>query len=202
MLGRRIDYSKWRKPPAGDILASYATFGLATKVFPAAPTNWYIMLYLYQPFALSRVAQLEKHNNDHGICSLAIELLSFPLPSSVPERMSSNGSSAAPSVTSGSQSGGSSSLYRDENANGQHDAWKSATESTLAKCSPDQKLILSQIKTPEAARAALMTVELQQRSRRSQTVLGKIRRVLDAVKVFEDAMRIYSNAGMTELCLL
>ena len=116
--------------------------------------------------------------------------------------MSSNGISAQPSAASECQYGGSSSLSGDENADSQQDAWRSATESTLAKCSPDQKAILSQIRTSEAARAALLTVELQQRSRRSQMALGKIRRVLDAVKIFEDAMRVYSNAGLTELCLV
>lgn len=116
--------------------------------------------------------------------------------------MSSNETIAGPSVRTVLQPYDSSLLYCGESLDGHYDAWKIATESTLSKCSPEQKLILDQIKSPEAARAALLTVESQQRSRRSSMVMNKVQRVLDAVKIFENAMKIYSNVGVIDLCLL
>jgi len=116
--------------------------------------------------------------------------------------MASNETIAGPSVRTVPQLHDSSLLYCGESLGEHYDAWKTATESTLAKCTPKQKLILDQIKSPEAARAALLTVESQQKSPGSLMVISKIQRVLDAVKIFEDAMKIYSNIGATELCLL
>ena len=117
--------------------------------------------------------------------------------------MSANGSIAKKSFdTNGHRAAGSPLLHGDYSTIGLHEAWTTARDSALAKCTPDQKLILNQIKSPGDARAALLNLESQRKSRRSATVTGKIQRVLDIVKVFEDAMKVYSNAGATELCLI
>jgi hypothetical protein len=100
-------------------------------------------------------------------------------------------------TSTGIQSGGSNGHMR-----GQLDAWKAATGFALAKCTPDQKVILQEINSPEAASATLLKAQLQKKSKRSAAVLEKVRLVLDGVKVFEDAMKVYSNAGVIELCLL
>jgi hypothetical protein len=86
--------------------------------------------------------------------------------------------------------------------NGNKNSWENARASALAVCSPDQRSVLDQIKSPEAARAALLITESRKSPRKSSMIMKKIQRALDGVKVFEEAMKVYSNSGVGELCLL
>lgn len=82
------------------------------------------------------------------------------------------------------------------------DAWEVAWQAAMDNYKPAQKLLLGQIKSPEDASSALLTARLHQESTKSFVIMNKIQRVLDGIKIFEDAMKIYSNCGVGELCLL